>query len=330
MLKVLKGIYLLTVREDAGMQEASLEMQLQSMCDGGLLIRCMSCFHIRKKIILGVEIFARILIFFLSRIIWLIFWDCDDAETLRPPIAASMLPPPGLSQPDRQEMKRSGLLKPLELMLGWGGSGGAPICLQPEVPRWGDIVLEPLRRPHLRPLRGGKSWLVLLAPVAKEFVLRLSGFSLIKDGQSSGAPLPLRFFGAPGGGKVQGGQGGVPKRWLMHQDLNYIYKTLQGKNLTGCFSFTTDNCTINNARLHKSYCVMALGSIKITLAKVPLLSAEHLKTHLPMFWCHQLTFNYLSMQRFNIGEYASNSSFNMWMLLKMLSSSCLPNAILRL
>lgn len=69
MLKVLKGIYLLTVREDAGMQEASLEMQLQSMCDGGLLIRCMSCFHIRKKIILGVEIFARILIFFLSRII---------------------------------------------------------------------------------------------------------------------------------------------------------------------------------------------------------------------------------------------------------------------
>lgn len=124
MMKVSKGIYLLTVREDAGMQEASLEMQLQSMCDGGLLIRCMSSFHIRKKIIFGAEIFARILIFFLSRIIWQIFWDCDDAGTLRPPIAASMLPPPGLSQPDRQEMKRSGLLKPLELMLGWGGKWG--------------------------------------------------------------------------------------------------------------------------------------------------------------------------------------------------------------
>lgn len=96
MLKVSKGIYLLTVREDAGMQEASLEMQLQSMCD----------------------------VFFLSRITWQIFWDCDDAGTLRPPIAASMLPPPGLSQPDRQEMKRSGLLKPLELMLGWGGKWG--------------------------------------------------------------------------------------------------------------------------------------------------------------------------------------------------------------
>lgn len=102
-------------------------------------------------------------------------------------------------------------------------------------------------------------------------MLRLSGFSLIKDGQGSGAPLPLWFFGALGGGKVQGGQGSVPKRWSTHQDLNYIYKILQGKNLTGCFSFTTDNCTINNARrLHKNYCVMTLGSIKMTLAKVPL------------------------------------------------------------
>lgn len=196
-------------REDAQMEDTTLEM------DGGFLIQRMSTFSKKKQQPrLGFEMY---------RIIWLIFWECDEAETLRSLTAASVRPPLSLSRPYRQEMKRSGLLKPVELISGcWcggGKGGGAPICLQPEVPRWGDIVLEPLRRPHLRPLRAGKSWLVLLAPVAKEFVLRLSDFALTKDGQGSGAPLELRFLGSSVVGKrkvdrtsEQAGQGA--KLWV--------------------------------------------------------------------------------------------------------------------
>lgn len=108
----MKGIYFLT----------SERMQRWKHLFGDVNVLMHVTFFKKKKSWLGSEMFARIPIISLSGIVWLIFWDYDEAETLQSLTAASMLPPPGLSQPYRQEMKRSGLLKPLELMSGcWCG-----------------------------------------------------------------------------------------------------------------------------------------------------------------------------------------------------------------